>query len=115
MPCNSRQKGKRLEREAARVLADALGVAARRSVQYSGDAGDADLRVDLEGLHIEVKGRKSIGALRFYEQAEDDASKTGSIPIVLMREDGNTDWYCIVALNDLRTVAGKIAVIGERP
>lgn len=115
MPCNSRQKGKRLEREAARCWADAVGSPARRSQQFSGDNGDADLRVDIEGLHVEVKGRKSIGALRFYEQAEDDAGKTGSIPVVLLREDGDTDWYCLVRLTDMRTVAGKLAVIGEKP
>jgi hypothetical protein len=115
MPVNSRQKGKRLEREAARSWSLAIGSGARRSVQYSGDNGDADLRVDVEGLHVEVKGRKSIGALRFYEQAEEDAAKTASIPLVLLREDGDTDWYCLVRLNDMRTVAGKIAVIGERP
>lgn len=115
MPINSREKGKRLEREAARSLSLTLGIHAGRSVQYSGADGTADLRTDIEGLHIEVKGRKSIGALRFYEQAEDDAGRTGSVPLVLMREDGDTNWYCLLRLSDLRTVAGKIAVIGERP
>ena len=112
---NSNQKGKRLEREAAKCWRAAIGTDARRGVQYSGATGDADLRVDVEGLHVEVKGRKAIGVLRFYEQAEEDAAKTGSIPVVLLREDGDTDWYCLVRLNDMRTVAGKIAVIGEKP
>jgi len=112
---NSKQKGNRIEREAAHAVTSALGIPARRSVQYSGDAGDADLRVDIEGLHVEVKGRKSIGALRFYEQAEDDAGKTGSIPVVLLRENGDTAFYALIRLDDLRTVAGKIAVIGEKP
>lgn len=112
---NSRQKGKRIELEAAHAVHQALGIDARRSVQYSGDAGDADLRVDIEGLHIEVKGRKSIGALRFYEQAEDDAGKTGAIPVVLLREDNDRNFYVLLRLDDLRTVAGKVAVIGEKP
>lgn len=112
---NSREKGKRMEREAAKMLGSALGIEAHRSVQYAGTAGDADLRTTLEGVHFEVKSRKSIGALRFYEQAEDDASKTGSIPVVMLREDGDTEWYVLLRLHDLRTVAGKVAVIGERP
>jgi Holliday junction resolvase len=112
---NSRDKGKRMEREAAKMLMATLGIEAHRSVQYAGTAGDADLRTTLEGVHFEVKSRKSIGALRFYEQAEDDASKTGSIPVVMLREDGDTEWYLLLRLHDLRTVAGKVAVIGERP
>lgn len=112
---NSRAKGARIEREAAAAISTALGVGARRSAQFCGAAGDADLRTDLEGVHFEVKGRKSHACLRFYEQAEDDAGATGSIPVVLLREDGDPDFYVLLRLDDLRTVAGKVAVIGERP
>lgn len=112
---NSNAKGKRMEREAARCLHSALGVSARRAQQYAGTNGDADLCTNLEGIHFEVKARKVIGALRFYEQAENDAHKTASIPVVMLREDGDTEWYLLLRLNDVRTVAGKIAVIGERP
>jgi len=112
---NSREKGKRVEREAAKAVELALSVSARRSVQYSGENGDADISTTLEGVHFEVKGRKSVGALRWYEQAEEDSAKTGSIPVVLIREDGDTDFFVLLRLADLRTVAGKIAVIGERP
>ena len=112
---NSNAKGKRMEREAARCLHSALGVSARRAQQYAGTNGDADLCTDLEGIHFEVKARKVIGALRFYEQAENDAHQTASIPVVMLREDGDTEWYLLLRLSDVRTVAGKIAVIGERP
>ena len=112
---NSNAKGKRMEREAAKCLHSALGVSARRAQQYAGVNGDADLCTDLEGIHFEVKARKVIGALRFYEQAENDAHKTASIPVVMLREDGDTEWYLLLRLSDVRTVAGKIAVIGERP
>lgn len=112
---NSNRKGKRLEREAARCFSDALGIDARRSQQYAGTDADADLRVDVDGLHVEVKGRKSIGALRWYEQAEEDSSKSGAIPVVLLREDGNTDWYVLTRLSDLRSVAEKILDVGSKP
>ena len=50
-----------------------------------------------------------------HEQAEDDARKTSSIPVVLLRENGDPNFYLLLRLDDLRTVAGKVAVIGEKP
>ena len=73
----SRQKGKRAERQAAKAVASALGVEARRSVQYCGDNGDADLTTTLEGVHFEVKARAAHGCLRFMEQAEEDRRQAG--------------------------------------
>jgi len=110
----SRQKGKRAERQAAKAVADALGVEARRSVQYCGDNGDADLTTTLEGVHFEVKARASHGCLRFMEQAEEDA-KEGEIPVVLLREGGDTRFFALVELTHIRTLALKIARIGELP
>ncbi len=112
---NSRAKGARIEREAAKAIETSLGVSARRSVQFCGRAGDADLQTTLEGVHFEVKGRAKHSVLRFYEQAEDDARKTSSIPVVLLRENGDPNFYLLLRLDDLRTVAGKVAVIGEKP
>ena len=110
----SRQKGKRAERQAAKAVADALGVEARRSVQYSGHNGDADLTTTLEGVHFEVKARASHACLRFMEQAEED-SREGEIPVVLLRENGDTRFFALVELEHIRTLALKIARIGEMP
>jgi len=115
VPMNSRAKGARIEREAAKALEASLNVDARRSVQFCGRAGDADLHTTLEGVHFEVKGRAKHSVLRFYEQAEEDAKKTSSIPVVLLRENGDPTFYLLLRLDDLRTVAGKVAVIGEKP
>ena len=47
---NSRAKGKRGELELSRALGE-YGYGCRRSVQYSGASGDADV-VGLPGIHI---------------------------------------------------------------
>ena len=110
---NSNAKGKRMEREAAAALRLALGVDARRAQQFAGTNGDADLITELDGVHFECKSRKTIGALRFFEQAADDADAAGSgaIPTVLLREDGDTDWYVLLRLADARAFAAKVGAV----
>ena len=55
MPINSRQKGKRGEREAAAYLRSIGFETARRTQQYNGE-GKSDVTIDaLPDLHIEVK------------------------------------------------------------
>jgi hypothetical protein len=48
------------------------------------------------------------------EQAEEDA-REGEIPVVLLREDGDPRFFALVELNHIRTLALKIARIGEIP
>ena len=95
----SRDKGKRNERAAAAVWQKTTGHPARRSVQYCGSDGTADL-IAQPGLHIEVKARKSIAAIRFHDQAVSDA-KDGSVPIVMMREDRG-EFFLLVRIDDLK-------------
>jgi len=110
----SRQKGKRVEREAAKAVSDAFGCGARRSVQYAGTAGDADLTTTIEGVHFEVKARAAHSCFRFYEQAEEDAGGE-AIPVVLLREDGERRFLCLVDINHVRDLAVRIARVGEQP
>jgi hypothetical protein len=109
----SKQKGKRMEREAAKALNLVLGVEARRSVQYCGGAGDADLTTTLDGVHFEVKSRAAHSCLRFYEQAAKDATEASTIPVVLLRENGDTDFYVLVALSDLRALSRRVSSLEE--
>jgi hypothetical protein len=110
----SRQKGKRVEREAAAAVADALACEARRSVQFCGRAGDADLTTTIEGVHFEVKARAAHSCFRFYEQAEEDAAGK-AIPVVLLREDGERRFLALVDLNHVRDLAVRICRVGEMP
>lgn len=95
---NSRRKGKDGELEAARALREHLGLPVTRAAQHSGKE-QADLR-GTPGIHWEVKRRKRIGAMQFAEQAWDEA-RDDDVPVVLMREDGSTEWQVMIPLGQL--------------
>jgi len=101
---NSREKGKRGEREFAAFLRS-TGFDARRTQQFSGDAGTADVDSSIDGVHWEVKRRSGIASLRFMEQAERDSLE--SIPVVAMREDRGP-WHLMILAEDLERFARKI-------
>jgi len=102
---HQREKGKRVERSAAAAWERITGNPARRSVQYCGAEGHGDL-IATDGIHIEVKGRKHIAVLRFWEQAKDDA-RPGDIPIVLMKEDRG-DFYVLLRVDDVPMFAERV-------
>ena len=81
---NSRNKGKIGEREAANLL-KGYGYDARRSQQYAGINGDADV-VGLPGIHIEVKRVEKLNIDNAVDQSCNDAS-IGELPIVLHRKN----------------------------
>ncbi len=76
----SREKGKRGERELAKLLIS-YGYDARRGQQYCGANGDADV-VGLPGLHIECKWVENLNLSDAMAQSERDA-KQGEIPVVI--------------------------------
>ena len=103
---NSKQKGKRGELEAVRLLKKILpNWDWKRSQQYCGiGEGAADV-VGHPDLHIEVK-RTERGNKALYgwlDQAIGDAENY-QIPIVLTRANGN-DWVLCMLAEDLPEVA----------
>lgn len=84
MSINSKQKGKRGELELAHKLKE-YGYDARRSVQYCGANGDADV-VGLPGMHIECKRVERLNLYDAIEQAKSDA-REDETPIVCHRKD----------------------------
>lgn len=82
---NSRQKGKRGELEAAKVLREALGHETRRGQQYSGASGDADV-VGLPGVHLEIKRVEKLNIVEAMKQAVRDA-RDGELPVVMHRRN----------------------------
>lgn len=98
---NSRQKGKRGELEACREMEKVLtGTTWRRSQQFCGKAGDADI-IGVDKLHVEVK-RREAGLKTLYSwmaQAVEDARATDT-PLVLTRSNGE-DWLAVIYLQDL--------------
>ena len=98
---NSREKGKRGERELASVLRD-LGHQARRGQQFSGLYGDADV-IGVEGLHIECKRvEKGLNLEKALEQSTRDA-REGEVPVVMHRRN-NERWKVTLYLEDFDAV-----------
>ena len=110
---SSRTKGKVGEREAAKALAKNLGPQAdpRRGVQYQGGPDSPDVVGALPGWHIEVKRYKGIAAMRFMDQAVDDAGDL--LPAVLMREDRG-EWMLMVPLAELWALCEAVAATHGR-
>lgn len=98
---NSRDKGKRGEREAAKMLSDALGIPCRRGQQFSGVEG-RDV-VGIPGVHIEVKRTESLRLYDALEQAKRDAADD-DVPVVLHRKNGKP-WVAIVEFDELTKLA----------
>ena len=92
---NSKSKGKRGEREFARLCRD-NGYDARRGQQYSGIEGE-DV-VGLPGIHIEVKRVERLNLYDAMSQSKGD-SKDGEIPIVAHRKN-NCNWLITMNADD---------------
>ena len=92
---NSKDKGKRGEREAAKALEHVFGCDAARGVQYQGGPGSPDVVHDIYGIHFEVKRNEALRLYDAVEQATKDAGE--SVPVVLHRKNGKP-WLLIVPL-----------------
>lgn len=92
---NSREKGKRGERELASKLRQ-FGFNARRAQQYCGANGDADV-VGLPDVHIECKRVERLNIYDAMDQSKRDAN--GDIPVVMHRKN-NCEWLVTMTLED---------------
>jgi hypothetical protein len=45
------------------------------------------------------------------DQARDDAAKAKTVPMVLLRENGDTEFYALMRLSDLPEVARKVVSV----
>lgn len=108
---SQRQKGKRGERLAAKAVTAALGVNARRGVQYKGGADSADIEVAIPGIHWEVKFVEREAVRAWMKQAMDECG--GSVPVVLHKRS-REDWLVTVSMERLyEFVIRMAAAIGE--
>jgi Holliday junction resolvase len=107
---NSNAKGKTGERDLAKLLRDLFGVEARRSQQYCGKAGDADLITSIPGSHWEAKNYKNHAAITLMEQAADEA-REGEIPVLALKRTTKRfrgKWFVLVAVEDLIPLVRRI-------
>ena len=95
MPINSRNKGKKGERELANILKD-YGYDCRRGQQYNGLDGE-DV-VGLDYIHIECKRVQKLNIDEALQQAKRD-SKAGQIPTVFHRKN-KEKWKVTMDLDD---------------
>lgn len=86
---NSREKGKRFERQLALRLRDYGYSEARRTAQYCGSTGDASDVVGLPGLHIEAKHQEQMRLYEWIAQAKRDAKAGGEgrLPAVFHKKN----------------------------
>lgn len=96
MPINSREKGKKGERELAKELR-AYGYDCRRGEQYSGANGDADV-VGLPGIHIECKRVEKLNLYDAMAQAKHDCPSQ-TYPAVFHRKN-NCEWLVTMSLEN---------------
>ena len=96
MAVNSRRKGAAGERELASVLRE-YGHDCRRSQQYCGANGDADV-VGLPGIHIECKRVEKLNIYDAIDQSRRDAVNR-ELPAVFHRKN-HCDWLVTMRLED---------------
>jgi len=92
---NSREKGKRGERELAAEL-KSYGFETRRGQQYAGINGDADV-IGLQDVHIECKRVERLNIQDAMDQSKRDAKE--DIPVVMHRKN-NCEWLVTMRLED---------------
>lgn len=93
---NSKEKGKRGELEISKILRS-YGYDTRRSVQYSGANGDADV-VGVPGIHLEIKRVEKLNIYDAMEQSIRD-SLEDETPVVMHRKNGKK-WLVTMQLDD---------------
>ena len=96
MATNGKLKGKKGELELAHKLQE-YGYEARRSVQYNGKDGQADV-IGLPHIHVEVKRVEKLNLYNAMEQAQRDAKGDDS-PAVFHRKN-RSNWLVTMELDD---------------
>lgn len=93
---NSKQKGKRGELEAARLLRE-YGYDTRRGVQYKGGAESPDV-VGLPHCHLEIKRVEKLNIHEAIEQAKRDKGPD-ELSVVIHRKN-NCEWLVTMPFTD---------------
>lgn len=96
---DSRNKGKRLELDAAALLRGIGFQGAERCQQFQGLGSDGDIRVPGVPIHWEVKGRQAIRVYTWMDQALADCRR-GRVPTVMMKGD-RRPWLLMLRAGDL--------------
>lgn len=104
MSKSEREKGKRGEREVAKIL-KSLGFDTRRTSQYCGNTGDASDVVGVDGFHLEVKRQETTKIPEWMKQATEECGD--NIPCVLHRRSKGV-WLATLPMIDLFQLVAEI-------
>ena len=105
---NSRAKGARTELELAKKLQELFGWKARRTVQFCGKLGDADVLIpEIPQVLVESKAVEKLNIHAVMERAAEDAKAKGKLPVV-MHKKNRTGWLVTVRLEDLPVFSAMI-------
>lgn len=85
----SREKGKRFERQLAKIFREYGYSDSRRTAQYCGNTGDASDVTGLLGIHVEAKHQEKMKLYDWMDQAKHDASGTGEMPVVFHKRNNH--------------------------
>lgn len=85
----SREKGKRFERQLAKIFREYGYSDSRRTAQYCGNTGDASDVTGLPGIHVEAKHQEKMKLYDWMDQAKHDASGTGEMPVVFHKRNNH--------------------------
>lgn len=107
---NSRDKGARGERDAAKAWSELVGGDSRRGQQFSGGIDSPDVVTSFQDIHLEVKRTERGNPYHWIDQAVADCG--GKCPVVLHRRNGR-EWLAIVRLSDVTRLAKEIAAETE--
>ena len=117
MTINSKEKGKRFERQLASLFREFGYTDSRRTAQYCGNTGDASDVVGLPGIHVEAKHQERMQLYEWMEQAKRDSKGTGNIPAVFHKKN-NHEILVTMRFDDFMNIyreyeAGKSLKEGE--
>lgn len=109
---NSRQKGKRGELEAARVLRELFSWNTRRTQQFKGTTDSSDVEVaETPDAFWEVKREERLNVFEALARAAADAGP--KLPILLHRRN-QTEWLVTVRLTDLERLSSVVTAAHQR-
>ena len=101
----SKEKGKRGEREVAKLLKK-HGFYAERGQQYHGRGDAPDVKHNMEGLHIEAKYVEKFGLWAAMKQAREDMNE-GDVPVVFHRKT-HKPWVVVIDAEDFLKMMQEI-------
>ena len=110
---NSRAKGKRAELELANAIKELFGWKARRSQQFSGNAGDSDVLIEeLPGVFVECKHVQSLSIVPVMRKAVEQCN--GKLPVICHRKN-HSEFLLTMRLRDLVAISELVCRLGCIP